>query len=221
MARKLLILDCDGTIMDTIGAWHAADHAMTSEAGIELSKRQRDAVNAMTLEEACTYFHEELGIRESAQAVLDAMLSYLLEYYRTQSEANPGALEFVRAMSDASVPMCVLSSSPQSFLQAGLERGGFLPYVQHVISVEDLATTKRDIATYEHVCGLFGVERADSWLFDDSWYALRTAREAGCRTVGVFSADECGTHEELARYSDFVIDSFTELDSARMLALLG
>ena len=28
--------------------------------------------------------------------------------------------------------------------------------------------------------------------------------------VGSFSADGCGTHEELGRYSEFVIDDFTD-----------
>jgi hypothetical protein len=49
-------------------------------------------------------------------------------------------------------------------------------------------------------------------LFDDSWYALATAQECGLRTVGVYSNDNCGTHEELSRYCEKVVDDFTELD---------
>lgn len=212
MNDTLLMLDCDGTLMDSIGAWHEAELALLAEADVVLTKEQRDELNALTLEEAGAFFHDRFGIRESREAVVEAILAYLLDFYRTRSEATPGALDFVRAMADAGVRMCVLSSSPQSFLQAGLARGGFLPYIERVISVEDLQTTKRDIATYEHVCGLFDVALQDAWLFDDSWYALATAREAGLKTVGVFSSDSCATHEELARYSDYVVDTFDELD---------
>ena len=35
MDRQLLILDCDGTLMDSIGAWHEAETALMNEAGID------------------------------------------------------------------------------------------------------------------------------------------------------------------------------------------
>ena len=108
--------------MDSIGAWHEAETALMNEAGIALTKKERDELNALTLEEAGAFFHERFGIRENAQSVVDAILNYLLDYYRTRSEATRGALSFVEAMSEAGVDMCVLSSSPQPFLQAGLER---------------------------------------------------------------------------------------------------
>ena len=209
-----LILDCDGTLMDTIGAWHEAETSLLSEAGVVLTKEERDELNALTLEEAGEFFHGRFGLRASAGDVVGSILEYLLNFYRTRSEANPGALKLVKSASEAGVPMAVLSSSPQSFLQAGMQRGGFAPYIEHVISVEDLAWTKRDEATYDYVCKLLGVKRSRAWLFDDSWYALRTAQAAGLRTVGVFSSDSCGTHEELARYSDRVIDAFTEVTLA-------
>ena len=160
------ILDCDGTLMDTIGAWHESEQMILAEAGITLTKEQRDELNTLTLEEAGAFFHDNFGLRGGAEEVVQAILAYLLEFYRTRSEANPGALDFVKSAYEAGVPMAVLSSSPQSFLQAGMERGGFAPYIAHVVSVEDLQTTKRDVATYDYVCGLLGVSREAAWLFD-------------------------------------------------------
>ena len=81
-----------------------------------------------------------------------------------------------------------------------------------IISAEDRGWAKRNPSTFELTCELLGTEPADTWLFDDSWYALATAHDCGLRTVGVFSFDSCGTHEELARYCDKVVDDFTELD---------
>lgn len=214
---KLFIFDCDGTLLDTIGAWHDAEMALVEEVGVTLSKEQRDELNALTLEEASAFFHERFGIRGSAQEVMQAILDLLDVFYRTRSQANPGAFEFVRALAESGVPMCVLSSSPHAFIQSGLERAGLLPYMQRAISVEDLGMTKRDVATYAHVCSEFGVEPGETWFFDDSWYALETAREAGCKTVGVYSTDACGTHDELGRYSHMVIDTFEGLDPALFL----
>ena len=206
-----LIFDCDGVLLDSIHAWHEVDARLAHEAGIEFSKADRDALNASTLGEAAMYFHEHLGIGDSVEDVLDCIDTYLLEFYQERAEANPGALAFVRAARSAGVPMCVLSSSPQSFLQAGLGRAGFLDLIDTVLSAEELPAKKRDPELYPQVCAMIGSDLAQTWLFDDSWYALATAQTAGLHCVGVFSANECGTHEKLAAHADAVIDSFEEL----------
>ena len=221
LAELGLIFDCDGVLLDSIHAWHAVDARLAREAGIEFSKADRDALNASTLGEAAAYFHEHLGIGASVKDVLDRINEYLLDFYRNDAEANPGALAFVRAASDVGVPMCVLSSSPQSFLQAGLGRAGFLDLIDTVLSAEELPVNKRDPELYLQVCEKLGVAPDQAWLFDDSWYALAAAREAGVRCVGVFSADECGTHERLAAYSDKVIDSFETMPFAAFTAFAG
>lgn len=206
-----LVFDCDGVLLDSIHAWHEVDARLAREVGIEFSKADRDALNASTLGEAAAYFHNHLGVGSSVQDVLDRIDAYLLEFYQTSAEANPGALAFVRAARAVGVPMCVLSSSPQSFLQAGLGRAGFLDLIDPILSAEELPAKKRDPELYPQVCEMIGSDPAHTWLFDDSWYALAAAHEAGLHSVGVFSTNECGTHERLGAYSEAVIDSFEEL----------
>ena len=213
------IFDMDGTLMDSIGIWHEAEQKILDESGIVLDKRQRDELNALTLEEAGDFFHERFGLMESGAAIVQAIIDHMLAFYSTRAAANPGAIDFVRAVHEAGAPLCVLSSSPQSFLQAGLAQSGLKRFFaqDRIISVEDLATTKRDAETYGHVCGLLGTDPDQTWFFDDSWYALATSRTAGLRNVGVFSTDNCGTHAELDRYAEKVVDDFTELDVRDLL----
>ena len=208
------IFDMDGCLLDTIWLWHAAEQHILDAAGITLTKEQRDELNAFTLEEAGAWFHEKFGIMGDGDEVAHAIVDYMLDYYRTKAEANPGAVEFVKAVRELGAPMCVLSSSPQVFIQAGLGHAGikdlFAPDL--MISAEDNGLTKRNASTFERVCAKLGTDPADTLLFDDSWYALATAQECGLRTVGVYSNDNCGTHEELSRYCEKVVDDFTELD---------
>ncbi len=211
------IFDCDGTLMDTIGAWHEAENKLMAEVGISLSKEERDELNSLTLDEAGNWFYEKFDVLESPEQVRQLIFDHMLDYYRTQAELNLGVRSFVGELSAAKVPMAILSSSPQDFLQAGLERVGMTDVFDAVVSVDDLGTTKRDVQTYLGLCEQLGVQPCNAWFFDDSWYALKTAQEAGLHVVGVFSKDECGTHDELARYSEQVIDDFAGLTLAGLV----
>ena len=204
------VFDMDGVLLDSIHIWHEAEQQILDQANLVLNKEQRDQLNALTLEEASRWFHDEFGVFEDEKEAAHVITDYMLAFYRTRVEAKPGVVDFVRAVYEAGQPMCVLSSSPQSFIQAGLGHSQLKQYFEDslIVSAEDGGLTKRSPDTFHHICELLGTQPGDTWLFDDSWYALSTAQGVGLRCVGVFSSDDCGTHEELARYSQVVADDF-------------
>ena len=213
------IFDMDGCLLDSIHLWFESEQRVLDLVGVKLTKEERDELNTLTLEEAGAWFHEKFGILGSGEEVARAVVDYMIDSYRTKVEANPGVLGFVSALHAAGAPMCVLSSSPQEFLQAGLGHAGLKQYfaADLIISAEDRGWTKRNPETFREVCALLGTELSDTWLFDDSWYAVQTAHDTGLRTVGTHSSDGCGTHEELGRYADKVVDDFTGLNPADFL----
>ncbi|MEC4273797.1 HAD family phosphatase [Adlercreutzia sp. R25] len=213
-----VIFDCDGTLVDSMGAWHDVDRTLAAEAGIEITEADADAITTMSLPEASAYLHEQCGLGNSSEEVLGMIFERMRAFYANEVEARPGALEFVRALHEQGVPMAVASSTPADMLAICVERCGFAPYMKAVVSVDDLQTSKREPAIYDHARSFLGTDRAHTWGFEDAAYALDTLRGAGYRAGAIYDNDISGTREELIERADFLLSSWEDLDSDEFLA---
>lgn len=212
------IFDCDGTLLDTMGLWHSMESELARMANHTLSAEEVEALCTFTLPETARYFHEHHGLGESAAEVEALVHRMAVDYYRTQALPRPGAKEFLEALQAAGIPCAVASSSPHSMLGPGLEGSGLAPLIAHVVSVDDVGASKREPAVFDRARELLGTSRAQTWVFEDSAYALKCARDAGYPTVAVWDCDESGTFEELSALADIAVHNWGELDAGRLIA---
>ena len=208
-----VIFDCDGTLIDSMYVWREAEDELARRAGVTLSKADTDMITTFTTPECGAFFHDRFGLGESAADVVSMIDEFMLEFYRTRATARPGALAFVRELAARGVRMSVASSSPQSYLQAGLARCGFAQYMDAVVSVNDVGKSKREPAVYDRAREIMGTPLATTWGVEDSVYAIRTLGTAGYRTLGIYDCDLSGTVENLQQESEHFIPSFEELSA--------
>ena len=218
MAEIGIIFDCDGTLVDSMGAWHDVDRTLCAEADIQLTEADADAITKMSLGGASAYLHEQCGLGESAAAVMNLIFERMRAFYANDVEAKPGALAFVQALYERGVPMAVASSTSPDMLRTCLDRCGFTPYLRAIVSVDDLNTSKREPEVYDYARSFLGTERANTWGFEDAAYALDTLRDAGYRTAAIYDNDISGTREALIARADFLIPTFEALDPETFLA---
>ena len=122
---------------------------------------------------------------------------YMLDFYRNRAEARPGALEFVQGLAQAGAHLTVASSSPKPYLMAGIERCGFAPYLERVLSVEDVHSTKREPDVWDRAREIMGTSKQLTWGVEDSAYAIGTLAGAGYRTLGIYDSDDAGAWDAL------------------------
>lgn len=212
------IFDCDGTLLDTMGLWHSMESELARMANHTLGTEEVETLCTFTLPETARYFHERHGLGESAEEVEGLVHKMAAGYYRTQAFPRPGAKAFLEALQAANIPCAVASSSPHSMLGPGLEGSGLAPFIAHVVSVDDVGVSKRKPAAFDRARGLLGTSRAQTWVFEDSAYALKCAHDAGYPTVAVWDCDESGTFEELAALANIAVHNWGELDAGRLIA---
>ncbi|MBU5405478.1 HAD family phosphatase [Paraeggerthella hongkongensis] len=213
-----IVFDCDGTLLDSMCVWREMEAELARRADVTLTEDDKDVLTTLTIPECGAFFHERFGLGASGKDVEDMVDEFMLDFYRTRVEARAGALAFVQELASRGVRMTVASSSPQLYLQAGLERCGFAPYFDAIVSVDDVNASKREPAVWDRARELMGTPRSFTWGMEDSVYAVHTLRKAGYRTLGIYDCDVSGTYEELVESCDHAVRTFDELEVEAFLA---
>ena len=178
MAFEGAILDFDGTLVDSIDAWHDLEGVLAREAQATVTLEDRKQLIPMSLDEIAQWFHGRFGLGKDARAVRNLMDEYMVDAL-SHSKALPGVEAFLESCKRAEVKLTVASSSPQLYLQTALKALGLLPYFEAVLSVEDLGTTKRQPGIFEEARRIMATPKEATWGFDDSFYALQVLHNAG------------------------------------------
>lgn len=213
-----MMFDCDGTLLDSADMWHELENSLVRKSGAMLTPADREYLHECTIPECGAFFHERFGLAGSGEEVVEIMDDFAIEYYSRRAVARPGALAFVAALAERGAHLAVTSSSPQEYLIAGMEHCGFAPYLQEIVSVNDVGKSKREPAVWIHACELLGTPRESTWGVEDSTYAVRTLSGAGFPTLGVYDRDRSGTWDELSKEATRAIRSFEDIDADTFLA---
>ena len=90
-------------------------------------------------------------------------------------------------------------------------RLGVEKYFDHIWSTEDLGLKKTDPAIYAEVAKRLGVKAEECVMVDDNVNALKTAKQVGFYTIGIYDEVEKEKVQEMLDSTDQYIYDFKEL----------
>ena len=93
MAFEGAILDFDGTLVDSIDAWHDLEGVLAREAQATVTLEDRKQLIPMSLDEIAQWFHGRFGLGKDARAVRELMDEYMVDAL-SQSNTLPGVEAF-------------------------------------------------------------------------------------------------------------------------------
>ena len=216
---KAAIFDCDGVLLDTSKQWEYIDSFLLRKAGLEYTEEFSRQVSHFSTWQAAEFFHGELGLGGSAQEVLGMIDDIMLNYYKYEAEQIAGSLDFVRQLFEKGVPCAVASTSPQQFLQPALKRCGFAPYLNAVVSVDDVQRPKTYPDVYNFACEILKATPDSTIVFEDSRFTFSALKQGGY--IICEFGDVCGMphgNDEII-VPDYSFSKFSEIDVASLLSL--
>ena len=197
------IFDFDGTLVDSMPAWHDVTVRMLERYGVPNAEEFFVETESLPLRELCEVLHDRHVPSVSTDDLEAEIKADMREAYLSDIDLLDGCLDFLDDLRAHGVPMVVASSTPASELEVILRAKNIRGYFQDVFSTGGEIRSK-DYPDIWHVAReRLGTPASETWVFEDAPFSLRSATGAGFRTACLFSPHGDRTPQEVAPFSTF------------------
>ena len=204
------IFDLDGVLLDSMGIWKDLGARYLRSLHIHPEPGLNEIIFAMSMEQGAAYLKEHYPLPQSEAEIGKGIARMLEDYYFYEVPAKPGAEELLGFLAERGIPMAAATSSPREHVTRALDRLGLLPRLQTVFTTGEVGISKHEPVIYHLAAERLGTVPAETLVFEDSLYALKTAGAAGYRTVGVFDAHGEENQAGLKAAAEVYLTALTE-----------
>ncbi len=183
-----VILDLDGTLLDSMPLWHEIDLRFLGENGIVPPENISDIVGKMSITEWAEYFIREFSMPFTPEYVIRRIEEMAETAYRESIPLKPHVRTFLDALDAAGLPYGIATATYRNSALAALRRLGLADRVQFVLTGEDVAEGKTSPEIYLLAAEKLGTAPAETLVVEDALHCVRTASAAGFLTAGVYDA---------------------------------
>lgn len=170
-----VLLDMDGTLVDTEGLWWQAVAAVAEPLGRTLTPADHPHVHGHTVEDVAAH----LGDPGLTGPLTDAFAARVAR----DLTVLPGATELLSGLAAGAIPTALVTASPRRIVELVLPRLGHA--FDLVIADEDTERSKPWPDPYLKAARLLGAAPSRCVAIEDSPTGIAAARAAGCRVLVV------------------------------------
>jgi HAD superfamily hydrolase (TIGR01509 family) len=203
------IFDLDGVVIDSEPTHELSLVIVSEELGRRISWEETKQFKGSTELDCARLLIEITGTNErDLQKVCRLRLEAFRSHYN-EIKLVAGALEFLELCQRAGWSTALTTSAPREFQELAFDQFDLSRYFQIAITGDDVKRGKPDPEPYLKTAEKLGRTPADCLVIEDSKNGVRSAKTAGCITVGLatsFAADALA-----AAGGDLVVGTFEEL----------
>lgn len=208
---KACIFDLDGTLLDSMHIWQEVDRKYLASYGIQFDPSFSEEIKTMTFNESAKYFKEKFHIPKSEEEIKADWYEMVEEEYRDHIQAKEKAIELVHQLAKEGMLLCVATSCNRKHATMALNRLGIHSCFTFIKTCLEIGKNKEFPDIYLACAKELQVEPNQCLVFEDLYMALKVAKDAGFKTVGVHDCLSVHEKEKMQQVCDCYIHSFAEI----------
>lgn len=184
------IFDMDGTLVDSLMIWDVLWARLgvkyLNDPSFRPDPITEKEVRTVPLLAAMELVHQNCAIGESGEALWRFATDMCADFYANEVELKPDVLAFLEHLKASGVKMCVASATARDLLNLVIERHRLDLYFSKIFSCSEIGKGKEHPDVFDAASTYLGTPKESTWVFEDSFVALQTAKRAGYHTVGIY-----------------------------------
>ena len=203
------IFDVDGTLLDSMGIWEHAGEMYLSRLGIRGEPRLGRILYPMSMEEGAAYLKEHYCLDQAVREITKGVSDTVRDFYFYQVNPKPGAMDFLKMLHARGIPMSIATSSDRQVVEAAFNRLGMNRFFRGIFTCAQAGAGKSRPDVYELALdSLGGADRGSTWVFEDAFFAARTAGAAGFPVAGLYDSYSDSSQQRLKEASAYYMPAF-------------
>ena len=205
---KILILDFDGTLGDTVGVIVQTMQATIRELGLPArTDKECASMIGLRLIDIPPVLFPECNLDGEFYAQTYRRLFHI---YNTAGavELYPNVIETLTELKNQGLVLTIASSRSHASLAEYVENLGLSSLISYILGADDVDKGKPDPEPVNRTLKRFGISPEETIVVGDTSFDIQMGKNAGTRTCGVTYGN--GSRESLSG-ADWLIDDFSSL----------
>ncbi|WP_129838602.1 HAD family phosphatase [Streptomyces sp. RFCAC02] len=212
---QAVLLDMDGTLVDTEGFWWDAEVEVFGRLGHVLADEHREIVVGGPMTRSAGYLIEVTGADITLDEARDLLNAAFLRRLERGVPLMPGARRLLAELAAHRVPAALVSASHRAVIDRVLASVGAAHFA-FTVAGDELARTKPHPDPYLTAAAGLGADPGRCVAVEDTATGVASAEAAGCRVIAVPSVAPIA-----AAPGRTVVASLEEIDMAFLRSVAG
>ncbi|WP_142413526.1 HAD family hydrolase [Hathewaya massiliensis] len=208
---KGVIFDLDGTLVDSMWIWEKIDIDYLKAHNKPLPKDLRCHIEHLSFEETSSYFKQRFNLPYTEEEIQNQWFEMAIKEYSTNVPLKAGVKNFLKILKAANIKIALATSNCKPLINACLKAHGIEEYFHSITTTSEVTRGKNFPDVYLLAAERLDVAPKNCVVFEDILPAIKGAKSAGMRVVGVYDDFSKLQEEEIKSIAHKYIYNYEEL----------